>query len=253
MPVSVILGRPVIYPVAGCTAIDQMLRETHTALARVELASATEIDKKYIRMSDALAAQHSLRSNAVDALKKARGETGAQLLRLAGSALMSTADLFLVIAVQTRNPQLIAAATGVDLAIDTGAFVIQVISAHDNTRQQDAAVSFLKGRAMMIETLVSGPGATFSKRRFAVMKATADVMVEMGQAVLDEARLKARLTDAKQALAGIEASIAGMPVNSDDMRAYLSSALRAELFLLNILKTEYSGTGCRIDGNIGPA
>lgn len=253
MPVNVTPSTPQRYPVAGCNALADMESAALNERAQIEGESDAQIEARYRKISDALASQQSARAEVVKKIEDALGSNGATMLRLSRIAVVSSADLFLAIAVQTKNPQLIAAATGIDMVVDTADFVIQIVNAHGGAQQEKAFVAYVEDRWTTIHTLVSGPGSTYTTKQFAVAQALTETMVTLGEAVVDEVALRQKLQDAKAALEEIETQVAGLPANIGQTRTMLKDQLDAEIFVLGLLQSEYSGTDCRIDGVIGPA
>ena len=253
MPVYSTIGRPTHYPVANCNALAWMAAQARTLYSQIAQNPVVMIDSHARTVMAALTKTASERAATVAKLEQALGQSGATMIRLSRKAVVSSADLFLAVAVQTRNPQLIATATGIDMVVDTAEFVIQIVSATDGTTRQEAAVVFLKDRFTTVQTLVSGPGRTYSQRQFAVAKALADTMKTLGEAVVDEVRLRAKLEAARDALKTIETQIAGLPVNHAEWQQFMLNRLDAEIFIFELLQSEYAGTGCRIDGSAGPA
>lgn len=234
-------------PVADCNVIGQMRAEAEAERGAIASASESVIDAHYRRITGALDAQASERQATLDAVRAAQAASGGQVFALARTAVKSSADLFVTIAIQTRNPQLIGAAVGIDLVIDTADFVHQVVRAENVIQTQEAVNMLLKDRTVMVQSLVSGPGRAFSQKQFATAKAITEVMKEIAETAASEARLKARLADAEQALEEIETQVANLPVNNAAMRQYMIDTLNADIFVLDILQTEFSSSGCRID------
>lgn len=247
MPFTVLRGARTPHLVAGCNALAQMSHDARMHYEHIASDPALEINDHARSVMHALDATAGARAATVRKLEDAIDSTGEDLQRLAREAILSSADLFHAIAIQTRNPNLIGTAAAVDITIDATEFAIQILTADDSVTQQRAVAAFVKGRWTTIQTLVSGPGKTFSQKQFAVAGALTDAMVSLSQKIVDERALRRELAYAKDALEDVETQISGLPVNHAEWQQFMLNQLDAEIFVLELLQSEYASTDCRID------
>jgi len=252
MPFTVLRGARTPHLVAGCNALAQMSHDARIHYEHIASDPVLEINDHARTVMHALDETAGARAATVRKLETALEASDNELPDLARQAIVSSSDLFHAIAVQTRNPNLIGTAAAVDIIIDTTDFAIQIVTADDSVTQQKAVAAFVKGRWTTIQTLVSGPGKLFSQKQFAVAGALTDAMVSLSQAILDERALRRELAFAKDALDDVETQISGLPVNHAEWQQFMLNQLDAEIFVLELLQSEYAGTDCRIDGVSAP-
>lgn len=240
-------GHPLAHPVANCDDLATYTAQAKSRLAWTASASDAEIEAWYRRVVAALDEKTGERLAAVRSLESALAASGGALGRLARVALVGSADLLLAVAVQTRNPSLIGSAVGVDIVVDTTELAIQLISSDSSSSALEAVVVFIEGRATLVLTLLSGPGKTFGERQVEVAKAITDAMFSLGEATMDEQRLKKDLSAARRSLEALKSQSAGLPVNLSETRRFMRDRLEAEIRLYDLLRNGYSSQGCRFD------
>ena len=247
MPVTVTPLRTLSRPVANCGALGQMIADVQARKTMV-MADDQVADLHSRQVHEALAAQHGARVKAIAAMEKALAASDADIVRHARKATISSADLFLVLAVQTRNPALIASAAGIDILVDEIDFAVQLIQSDTGVQQAQAVATLFKARGTLISTLASGPGKDFSGKIVKLGSTIAWAMYRLGEAAIDANRLRGDLRDARDALAAIETSIAGLPPNLAAWKSFMIAQLDAQIDLYTLLQSDYADRGCRIDG-----
>jgi len=236
MSVMIQSGRLQNLPVADAENLSAALALMQAGIGDLNRASGQEIAAHARRMGQALAEKNSIRSQAQQQVQMAQVARAEQLWGASRQALESVSDLLMALAVQTGNPQLVAAPTGAELQIDTGRLVVQEITAETAQGRIECAWVLFEGRAAMLECLPEQEAPVFSQRRLALAHCLGRALLERGRAQRDEARLKQRLAALQRAVAALAFGRSGIPADPESMRDWMRLHLQTGIRFLQQLQ-----------------
>lgn len=247
MPFSIAKGKPTKLPVAGCAELADLAKAAALDYRDMVTADEAQIEAGIQHLSNVLAPSFSPRAHIAEALELALDSSGVDRLEQARGAVASAMELFDALAVKRRSPVLIAAATGVELNLGYVHCAVQVVSADDFAVQQDAVVILDAGRWSSVQPVTDGAGSRLAKLRFRAARAITDLIDALADPDADQAPFIRALQSALSATEALQAPRAGIPGTVPVMRQYVLNQLDAEIFIYELLQTEFAANGCRIE------
>ena len=247
MTIRLEVGRVSACPVAGCADLVQARQEASSRYALLTRAPQREIEECARRAMTALAGRPSLRATLETRLRTVIDSSGKGLRLRARETILLSGGLFRALSVHSRGAQLLGAAQGAQLVARSGRLVIQTLCADDYVDRQQAALICMAGRWSCFLPQVAGPGGGFSHRRLVAARALGAAAVALDIAEADEdAGLRRHLDAAAEALHAMQVEGAGLPESLAEWRQFMLNELDAEIFVYELLMTEYAATDCKI-------
>lgn len=247
-PVTVTLneGSVTACPVAGCADLARARLEASRRYALLTRAPQHDIDASARRVMSLLAGRPSLRATLVARLRSAAQTSGNGLRMRACDAVLHGSGLFRGLGVHSRSARLLGAAQGAQAVGRAGHLVVQVLCADDFTDRQDAALVCLADRWSIFLPRVAGPGGAYSHRRLAAARAIAEVMSALENPRVEDDLMRELMIEAAEALGQMEAGEVGLPDSLAAWRQLMLNELDAEIFVCDLLMTEYADSNCQI-------
>lgn len=215
--------------VANCTAIADEIAEIDTRIAEVQAAPESEIEAWYVQVSSSLDSQSATLKAALDAAQAAIDANDTDIKDEIIKAVGVANDLLLATAIQTRNPNFIGAAIGVNVTSGTAVLTYQVMSAESAEQSEGAVVTFVEGRKRMVTSLVTQkPGYKLAKKQTEMAAQLALIAFEILGGAVEASKLREHARELKKDLQALDARIVGLPGNVQQTREHMLDDLRAQ-------------------------
>lgn len=236
--------------VADCQDLGNEIAEIDQEIARLQNAPDSEIERWYRNTSSALDKQSGQLKTALDAANAAVAANDAAVERDVIKAIQQSNDLLLASAIQTRNPQFVGAAVGVNVISGTAVFSYQVMTTDSTQKSQGAVFVFANGRKRMLMQLVRNkPGIELAKKQVKMALKLAVTTGKIAANAYKSGELQQDAGAIASDLEALDAQIVGLPVNLQDTREHMIEDLSAQKELYELIDL---APGCQINQTPAP-